>query len=170
MKTWSTRELLAYLDRVVPVLDDLDHFELLDVDADSDGAAIQAVFHTMAAALHPDRHRRELSTADRERLTLVYARIAEAYRVLRDPAEREAYLRDAARADAEVDANGSPEPDEDSQLALLSPKAQRLYRRAEAALRTGDRASALLNLRMALARHPQSVTLREALRRAESKG
>jgi hypothetical protein len=50
---------------------------------------------------------------------------------------------------------------------MLSPRAQTLYRRAQTALRTGDRSSAVLNLRMALSIHPQSTLLKAALARAQ---
>jgi curved DNA-binding protein CbpA len=209
MRTWSRREVLAFLDRVEPVLGGMDHFELLDVEPDAGDPAIQRAFHGMAAALHPDRHRRELTAEQHERLTIVYARIAEAYRVLRDPALRDGYLREAARQIAERETGAAPsgrtsdplvarnQPiapvgrtaagtrpaaastappmgddgglDEAAQLARISPKAQSLYRRAQAALRTGDRTSALLNLRMALAAHPTSTLIKDALARLAGK-
>jgi hypothetical protein len=85
--------------------------------------------------------------------------------VLRDPALREQYVREQGRS--RPTAAAGDEPDPAAQMAQLSPKALTLYRRAEAALRTGDRSSAVLNLRMALAKHPQSTLLREALARAQ---
>lgn len=170
MRPWSKRELMGYLDRVLPALDRLDHFELLDVAVSASSKDIQSAFHAMAAGLHPDRHRNSLSPEQHEKLVTVYARIAEAYRVLRDPAYKDAYLKKAARDCDESGpvANKSTAGGETS-LALLSPKAQQLYRRGIAAQRTGDAASANLNLRMALARHPQSVFLKEALRGLKSR-
>lgn len=162
MRNWSKRALLTFLERVEPALDQVDHFELLDVSIKSDDATIQAAFHEMAAGLHPDRHRHSLSPEQYERLTIVYARIAEAYRVLRSPDNRRRYLEEAARAQKR--APKAPRTAEaqnpETALALLSPKAQRLYRRAAAARKTGDLASAVLNLQMALALHPQSGFLR----------
>lgn len=118
----------------------------------------------MAAGLHPDRHRNTLDPEQLERLVIVYARIAEAYRVLRNPKHREQYLREIARAQSESgESVADSAQDPEAALALLSPKAQQLYRRAMAARRTGDTASATLNLRMALAKHPQSGFLRAAL-------
>ncbi len=166
MPTWTIRELLAYLDRVEPALDKLSHFELLDVDADANFAAIQESFHRLAARLHPDRYRTRLSTTDHERLTTVYARLAAAYQVLRDDKRRSHYLRETAR---ERPAATEGKLDTESALSLLSPKAQRLYRRAQAALRTNDVASAILNLRMALARDKNSALLREALAEAQAR-
>ena len=155
---------MTYLDRVKPALDTSDYFQLLDVSPDADNETIQAAFHTMAAGLHPDRHRNSLSTEQHEQLIVAYARIAEAYRVLRNPEHRETYLRKMARVESKSEVSVVAEPqDPENALALLSPKAQQLYRRAMAARRTGDMPSAALNLRMALSKHPQSGFLRAAL-------
>ncbi len=164
MRPWSKRELLAYLDRVMPATLGLDHFELLDVPPDADRVLIQAAFHNMAAGLHPDRHRNVLTPAQHETLIIAYARIAEAYRVLRSPELREQYLLDQAKKRKKEAKGGAAAPQGlASALALLSPKAQQLYRRAVAASRTGDNVSAVLNMRMALAKHPQSGFLKEEL-------
>ncbi len=164
MKAWSQREILAYLDRVEPALERLNYFELLDLAPTATAAEIQTAFHAVAGGIHPDQLRNRLTPEQKERLTIIYARIAEAYRVLRDEDSRKKYLSQVARGEATGGAGPASETDS---LTMLSPKAQNLYRRAEAALRTGDRASALLNLRMALALHPQSTLLRSALKRAE---
>jgi len=156
----ETRDLLAYLDKVEPVLDKLTHFELLDIQPDAANDSIQRAYHAVASRMHPDRHRSELSREQYDRLNIVYGRITEAYRVLRDPDERERYAKALLRDHAAGDIGA----DQTSALKLLSPKAQRLYRRAQAALRTGDRTSAMLNLKMALRDHPNSALLKQALR------
>lgn len=166
MKAWKKHEVLAYLERIEPMLARLDHFELLDLPAEANADQITEAFHSVAGGIHPDRLRKSLNPEQKERLTIVYARIAEAYRVLRDPALREQYVREQRQA--RTTGAGGDEPDPAAQMAQLSPKALTLYRRAEAALRTGDRSSAVLNLRMALSKHPQSTLLREALARAQA--
>lgn len=168
MKPWTKRDLMAYLDRVLPALDELDHFELLDVAASATANDIQSAFHSMAAGLHPDRHRNQLTPEQHEKLIVVYARIAEAYRVLRDPDNKAAYLKKAARSSQDAGVDRARSTGGAAGLALLSPKAQQLYRRSMAAQQTGDLASAKLNLRMALSKHPQSIFLKEALRGLES--
>lgn len=162
MRQWSKRDVLTYLAKVSPVLSKMDHFELLDVDADASLETIQKAFHAMASALHPDRHRNSLSSAEREGLTIVYAKIAEAYRVLRNPTERDAYLKQAARHKARQASSAPKALSTEDSLSLLSPKAQKLYRRARASLRTGDKTSAKLYLKMALSQHPQSTFLKDA--------
>ena len=158
----ETRHLLAHLDRIEPALDKLTHFELLDLQPNANDDAIQRAYHEVAGRMHPDRHRSELSREQYDRLNTVYGRITEAYRVLRDARERETYVKHLLR-DGGAETVGT---DEKSALKLLSPKAQRLYRRAIAALRTGDNPSAVLNLRMALRGHPNSALLKQALAEA----
>jgi len=166
----DVRELLAYLDRVEPGLDRLNYFELLDVDGEAGDRAIQESFHRLAGRIHPDRYRHVISAADLDRVTTVYARIAHAYTELRDPTRRTRYLQELAAAGKQPGAAGPPVGgDVDAALALLSPKAQRLYRRAQAALSSGDSASAVLNLRMALTSDRGSALLLEALADAESR-
>jgi tetratricopeptide (TPR) repeat protein len=152
------RELLALLGALAPRLEQLSPFELLDVPPPSNDTDIQRAFHQRAAQLHPDLYRTmaALSRDDREQLEMVYSRIAQAYMTLRDPNERSLLLQRTAR---------TTEPAK----VPMAPKAQALYRRAQAALGTGDVASAVLNLKMALAAHPDHPLLRAALAEAQSR-
>lgn len=160
MKAWSRREVLSYLERVESATTELDHFALLDVAPDATDDDIQDAFHRTAGGIHPDRHRSALTAEQRERLTVVYARIAEAYRVLRDQKLKDDYMRKLGRSRA---AQAPPANTEAAALSVLSPKAQRFYRRAKSARARGDRASTLLNLKMALRLHPKSAFLRETM-------
>ncbi len=181
MRPWSRRDVLAYLERVEGATAELDHFSLLDVSVDASDDDIQRAFHRVAGGIHPDRHRTSLNFTQHERLMVVYARIAEAYRVLRNAESRDAYLRRLGRQQARalaspdstnnINMNGNPATPATSQrvAVMLSPKAQRFYGRARAALRTGDQTSAVLNLKMALRLEPTSDLLREALAQAMRK-
>ena len=171
MRPWSRRDVLAYLARVTTVIADLDHFALLDVSPGASTDDIQRAFHRVAGGIHPDRHRNALNEEQRERLTIVYARIAEAYRVLRTEESREKYMRKLGRSHAKSESEskgsvGGASSNSPSLATMLSPKARRFYRRSQTALRTGDRTSAVLNLKMALRLHPTSDALKEALTRA----
>ena len=152
---------MALLDALTPRLDRLSPFELLDVAPPGTDGEIQRAFHQKAAQLHPDLYRSmpALSPDDHERLETIYSRVAQAYVTLRDPEVRAQLSRSAPQRPG-----SAPPP---AHLASLSAKAQSLYRRAEAALGTGDIASAVLNLRMALAAQPDSALLRSALAEAQ---
>ncbi len=165
MSAWTKEELLAYLRRVEPRLARMSHFDLLDIDHTASEVELQHAYHQMAARLHPDMYRLVLAPADLERLSIVYGRIADAYLVLRDPLQRDRYLVEQSRS---YDAEREGDVDPTAAAALLSPRAKQHYRRAQAALRAGEVASAILSLRMALSHNPHSALLREILLAAES--
>ena len=164
---WQKRQLLAYLDRVEPAIEQLTHFELLDVKSNAGDHDIREAFHQMASRLHPDLYRNELTERDHERLNIVYGRLAQAYMILRDHEERDKYVRTLNKDEPAAAKTANSDPA--SAVALLSPKAQRHYRRAQASLRMGNVAAAILSLRMALASDPKSSFLRSALSKAQGK-
>jgi curved DNA-binding protein CbpA len=164
VQPWSVRELLAYLDRVEPGLARLNYYELLDVGAGAGPAMIQEAFHRLASRIHPDRYRTLIDPADHARLSTVYARLSLAYSVLRDGEQRRRYLEEMAKGRDHAPSRGG---DEAAALKLLSPKAQRLYRRARASMSRGDASTAVLELRMALAHERGSQLLLDALADAE---
>ncbi|MCG8424609.1 MAG: J domain-containing protein [Proteobacteria bacterium] len=159
MTAWSPRQLRTFLDRIEPAIDHMTHFELLDVTPDIDSRGIRDAFRHIAAKIHPDLYRQHISAQDHERLTRLYGRIAEAYLVLRDATSRNDYIHTLQKTDTPP--RTAPGPVVlDSTLPL---KARRMYRRARASMRTGDYASAVLELRMAVASAPNSALLRQAL-------
>ena len=114
----------------------------------------------------------------------MYARVTGAYAELRTADSATAYLRRHAPAVTSPASPASPAPPASptspaspapaaapsaSAPAAVDParamnaRALALYRRAEGALRTGDRASAILNIKMAIAADPSSQLLRGAL-------
>ena len=71
-------------------LDEIDYFRLLGCPPEPSPATLRTCFRRLATSYHPDRYRQVdpvLYTA----LETIYRRITEAYAVLRDPHDREAY-------------------------------------------------------------------------------
>lgn len=153
---WSKSRLLAYLDRVEPVIGKLSPFELLDVPPEANAVELSRAFGSRARDLHPDLYRKLLSDEDRLRLQKVYGRITAAYSELRTGGGKKTHSAEGRRR--------KPRVSEDT-VRLLDPKAQSHYRRAQAAIRRGDKTSAVLALRMALAKHPESQFLQNALKK-----
>jgi len=154
MSVLGAREMIAYLGQILPQIDQLSYFELLEVTPETEAKGIREAFYRKAASLHPDLYRQVLDTSDLERLAKLYARIANAYLVLRDDRSRAEYARKLGH-------DGQPSGLDAE--ASLPAQARRLYQRARASMRTGDYASAVLNLRMAVASAPASALLRNAL-------
>lgn len=181
---WTAAQLLAWLDEVEPRAAGRSHFEWLELAPTTAPEAIQRAYHAIARTRHPDLFRAALRPADLDRLVRMYARITGAYAELRTADGAAAYLRRHAPAvtspaspaspappatptppapSAPAAAPGTPAPAAVDPARAMNGRALALYRRAEGALRTGDRASAILNIKMAIAADPSSQLLRGAL-------
>lgn len=125
------------------------YYELLGVLEVADEGAIQEAFHRFSAAFHPDQHRGE-DERTRQRITYVFKRGAEAYRVLRDPELRARY--DLCLAQGKLRLDGQPStPGAQSLADLCTTPGGRLHaRRAEEHLDRSELADALRSLERAL--------------------
>ncbi len=190
---WTPAQVLAWLDEVEPRADRRSHFEWLELAPTAAPQAIQGAYHAIARTRHPDLFRAALPTAQLDRLVRMYARVSGAYADLRTADGAAAYLRRVAPAapaapptgpaparrpapttpppaaapparrpapTAPPPAGAAPELDP---ARAMNARALALYHRAEGALRTGDRATAILNIKMAIAADPGSQLLRGAL-------
>ena len=155
---WEVPQLIAWLRQIGPKVDALGPFELLDLSPCDDMNRIRDAYHRIAATRHPDLFRGKLGAAEAEMLMRLFARVTGAYAQLRDPEERKKH---GARPRATPPA-GTPGATPTG-LRKISPRALSHVRRAEALLRTGDAASAILHLRMAIAAEPNVKELREML-------
>ena len=175
---WTPAQVLAWLDEVEPRADGRSHFEWLELAPTAAPQAIQGAYHAIARTRHPDLFRAALRPADLDRLVRMYARVTGAYAELRTADSATAYLRRHAPAvtspappasptspapPAPAAAPGASAPAAVDPARAMNARALALYRRAEGALRTGDRASAILNIKMAIAADPSSQLLRGAL-------
>lgn len=93
-----TRSNAAALSRLTDLLrllhedlDRLSYYNLLGVPPDADDELIRQAFQGRSLWLHPDRHLQTAEPELREKISALYRRITEAYRVLGRPADRAAY-------------------------------------------------------------------------------
>lgn len=157
---WTPTQVLAWLDEVEPRADGRSHVEWLELPPGATPSAAQGAYHAIARTRHPDLFRRTLSERELDRLTRMYARVSNAYAAVR--------AQEATTATPPAPA-AKPAPPVDPARAM-NARALVLYRRAEGALRTGDRAAARLNIKMAIAADPTSALLRGALAELDRDG
>jgi DnaJ-domain-containing protein 1 len=67
------------------------HYEVLGVTRSAPTDEVKRAYYSHARRLHPDRFRRDADEETRQRIDAAFARIAQAYDVLRDTALRAAY-------------------------------------------------------------------------------
>jgi len=85
------------------------HFWTLGVSTDATSAAVERAYAELAASFHPDRYR-STSEGDRALAAEIFARLGEAYRVLREPAQRRAYASRLDKKAGDQDAAAGPVP------------------------------------------------------------
>ncbi|HEX8706659.1 MAG TPA: DnaJ domain-containing protein [Pyrinomonadaceae bacterium] len=140
------------LDRLFARLDAAaDHYEILGVYASANAGEVKRAYHGLAKRFHPDRFRKETEAGLYERVEAAFARIAQAYEVLKDKQTRAAYdsrpdrpkaasRETTAPADGQGQARPSAAQQPDDSSAKLG---EEKFRQGVAALRQGNRAQAL---------------------------
>src|SRR5512134_2228487 len=83
-------DLRARIASLRAALDDLDYYEILDVDPDAGHDDVRDAFYRFASDLHPDQYSSE-SEEVRERVLAIFKRANEAYGVLSNPQKRRRY-------------------------------------------------------------------------------
>lgn len=158
--------IMAFVDRASSALDQVDYYRLLSISSAANQEEVQTAYYKLAASLHPDVHGADVDPEEKRKLTKVFSRVAEAYRVLSNTKDRSRYDRELALGNmrlsmgADVDQTG---PD------IQDPSAMRFYKLAVASIESGDYKSAIMNLRFALQKEPESRSLLETLAKAEKK-
>lgn len=168
VKATGVPDIAIILERVGLMyrsLGKLDHYKLLGVPRTADDDQLKSAYAALSREIHPDRFfKMELGTK-RDQLDTVFARVSEAYDVLRDPVRRQAYdkslLPPSARHTAAAPPPGQHAP---GHKPSITAGADRMLQLGEQELRAGNYASALQNFKVAAALAPgdQAITARFA--------
>ena len=134
------------------VLDDASYYEILGVLEIADARAIREAFHEFSLGFHPDAHP-GVEPDVQKRLTRVFQRGVEAYRVLSVPETRAAYDLLLAKGELRLE-GGAPTRVETGARSLdelcRSPGAKLYAKRAEELIANGELEKATTELYRAL--------------------
>lgn len=158
----------AFVERAYSSLDSVDYYRVLGVSSASTGAQIRDAYYRLATYLHPDVHGVDVEPAFHRKLTAVFSRVVEAYKVLTDEAKRHNYDAALARGDMRLRGGRTTAPPARPGDTLTNPKAKRFYELSRRALHDNDLRSARTNLKLALSMEPDSALLKAELERLES--
>lgn len=142
--------ITAFVTRAHGALDDTDYYSILGVGRDADTEQLRASYYRLASRLHPDLHGDWMTPELRRKLTSVFSRVVEAYKVLTHGERRAAY--DAGLADGRVrfDADAAARPKikrvEDD---VPDGAARKFFMLGCDALRMRNAKAAIMNLKMA---------------------
>jgi len=92
-------QFLIEVETLSMVLDQLDYYGVLKLDASAGAADVKAAYYRESRQFHPDRYAAVESAEVREMIGRIYRRINEAYTVLRDDQKRVMYRADVTGPD-----------------------------------------------------------------------
>lgn len=135
------------------IIDELDYYQLLNVEPGASTADIRKAFHDSSRNFHPDANR-DLKGALRDQCQQISKRITEAYCVLRDARRRNAYDSRMSEGDSLriqiAEAKNVHAEQHRAKRSGATVQGRQFYGKAEADQRTGNLAGAIQNIQMAL--------------------
>ncbi len=134
-------KLRAEIDTLLDELDEINHYEVLGLDADAGPTDIKKAYFQAAKKYHPDALARMGLNDIRDRAARVFARIAEAYEILSDTDKKRSYD------------SGDSEPEQIDTARLA--QAETSYRKGEILHKMGNFVAALDYLEPAVELWPE---------------
>ena len=162
-------QLASFARQVEPTLDDRSYYDLLNVNPKADAPTVRKAFYDVAAKLHPDRYASLADLDTKRKLESIYARMAEGYRVLSDPAKRSLYDDALTKGQKRLlttsrERRGPTNPED----SIKHPEAKKFFRLGVIALGNRDFKGAVLNLNFARTFEPASTVIAEKLADAKA--
>lgn len=155
------------------------HYEVLGVKRTASLDEVKRIYYTHAKRYHPDLFRRDADEALQQRIDAAFAKIAQAYEVLKDSSLRAAYdiklskRKIGASApqpervkEAKMGGSDTGEPANSHEDAHLRTKAEEKFQQGLAALQSNELARALALLKDAALLMPQQARYRAHYGRA----
>lgn len=134
-------------------LDQLNYFQLLNLNQDANNSQIRAAFRNLAKHYHPDRLPGQEDPELKDAISMIYRRLTEAYAILRNSAWREAYIDGLAENELRLDPRKAArrvQARKEASEPGKTSQGKRHYKEALAAFGTGDYARAKSEIRSAL--------------------
>ena len=168
MSELSSREF----DALVKILDELDYYQLLQVEPAVSGRDLKRAYYQVSRSYHPDSNR-NLDAKSRENCHRISKVMTEAYCVLRDPRKRKAY-------DAHLESGGglriqlaaaraAHAKSESEKRTGTTPQGKQYLLKAEEEIRRDNLTGAIQNLQMALTFEPGNAQFKELLEELRKK-
>lgn len=158
------KRLVKRVRKMFRMLDEVDYYQLLGVEPTASSDQITSAYFDLSLEFHPDRFFLLRSGDSKEKIYAIYRRIAEAFRVLSDPATRAEY--DASRGHGVVEQilpNQPKRPTNGLDVPTKTPEAERFVGLAGEALGKGDLNGARLHLHIAWTYERANGALRQAI-------
>jgi curved DNA-binding protein CbpA len=153
---------LQKVDELHMRLDSMSNRELLEVDEDADEETIKKHYYRLTREFHPDRYFSSADPAMKDKLTLIFDAITNAYEILKESAKKKQVpvkKKEAPAKKKEVPANKkqkpAPEQEKPVKEAATVQDAEKHFRQGVGAFKKKDYKSAIKSLRLATKLDPK---------------
>jgi curved DNA-binding protein CbpA len=164
----NARETISqFVEQAFSALDQVDYYRVLGVSSACNQEQIREAYYLLASRLHPDIHGEDISSEFRVKLTAVFSRVVESYKVLSDVDKRRQYDSALAGGDLRmrVGTRARPKAPEEQ---IKDAKARRFFQLGLAALHDKNGQTAITNFRLALSMEPDSELIKSKIAEAEA--
>lgn len=159
----------SFIEKAHAALGEASYYEVLGVERNVTTPELRARYYALASRLHPDLYGDTIPEPMRRKLTSVYSRVVEAYKILTDGVRRAEYDAGLAEGKVRFDADAAARPKikriEDD---VPDGPARKFFLLGRDALRVSNAKAAIMNLKMALSMAPGNETIKAELARAEA--
>ncbi len=145
------------ISALVRIMDELDYYQLLNIDPTASTGEIRKAYHASSRSFHPDANR-QLAPEIRKNCGRISKRITEAYCVLRDTRRRKTY--DFKRSEGQplriqlAEAKSAHAEQRKAECRGATAQGRQFHGKAEADIRSGNLSGAIQNIQMALTFEP----------------
>ncbi len=141
--------------RIAKRLDQFDYYQVLGAAHDASVDELKRRYHSLQRTYHPDSFFTSPDVDLRDAVMQIAKRVTEAYVILRDPHKRNKYTVDIRGPDRTKKLRFSEESEQEQrkearQKTGRTPQGRQLWMKAQDALKRGNRASAIRDLKTAL--------------------
>lgn len=152
------------IEALARIMDELDYYQLLNVDPRASSAEIRKAYHASSRTYHPDANR-ALAEDLQTHCGRISKRITEAYCVLRDARRRKAYDHRRGADDDDpstlriqlAEARSAHVQQRKAECRGATPQGRQFHARAETELKAGNLTAAIQHLQMAITFEPANA-------------
>ena len=148
------------ISALVRIMDELDYYQLLNVEPTASTAEIRKAFHASSRSFHPDANR-GIPADLQQHCGRISKRITEAYCVLRDTRRRRAYDSQRSGGDALriqlAAAKTAHVQQRKAEIRGSTAQGRQFHGKSEAARKAGNLAAAIQNIQMAITFEPKNA-------------
>ena len=145
----------AETKRIAQQLDQYDYYQVLGAPHEASFDELKRRYHSLQRTYHPDSFFTSPDQELRDAVLRIAKRVAEAYVILKDSAKRTQYTADITGPDRAKKLRFNEESEQEQRKAHQektgrTPQGRQLWMKAQDALKRGNKASAIRDLKTAL--------------------